>query len=255
MWDSDLAPRGTDPVLRQRTLLGARLGVMFITMYHWRCGQSFISSSSLSFLSLSLSLSPPRAQGFLAFQHAMARTVADRAIPEDSPLKARTMELIETLVLQRLPYPKWESNYWPTVLLSAAPWFILIPLMFGAANLGKDIVLEKEHRIKAAMMMMGVRMEHHWAAWFLRGFTGFGISLFLVAGICTFYEIFPADFSVLAAFFLLAAACVVTQTFLFSSMFQKGTNAAMACGFAMYITFLPFQCKDLATLSTRNPHL
>ena len=82
------------------------------------------------------------------------------------------------------------------MLISAAPWFVLLPLMFASANLCKDIVLEKEHRVKAAMMMMGVRSQHHWAGWFIRGFAGLGCSLLLVAMICVACDIFPADGSV-----------------------------------------------------------
>ena len=191
--------------------------------------------------------------GVLAVQHAMAVAIANHTLAGTAEHGA-TLALLENLKLQRLPYPQWVSNYWPTVLASVAPWFILIPLMFGAANLGKDIVLEKEHKIKAAMMMMGVRLEHHWTAWFVRGFAGFGLSMLLVAGISSHYALFAADGTVLAAFFLLSAAAVVCQTFLFSSLFQKGTNAAMACGFGVYVTFLPYQCKDLDTSQLWNPH-
>jgi hypothetical protein len=63
------------------------------------------------------------------------------------------------------------------ILLSAAPWAIFLPLMFASAQLVRDMVHEKQEKIKAAMMMMGVRRTHHWLAWFIRGIGSIGLSL------------------------------------------------------------------------------
>jgi len=72
---------------------------------------------------------------------------------------------------------RYNSDPWAVILLSAAPWAIFLPLMFASAQLVRDMVHEKQEKIKAAMMMMGVRRTHHWLAWFIRGIGSIGLSL------------------------------------------------------------------------------
>jgi hypothetical protein len=136
---------------------------------------------------------------------------------------------------------EYNSDPWAIILLSVAPWAIFLPLMFASSQLVRDMVQEKEDKIKAAMKMMGVTALHHWTAWFLRGLFSIGLALVVVTIVSVALDLFPVDGSILLIFFLLSAVAVIAQTFLISTLFNKATNAAFCAGFGMYLTLLPFQ--------------
>jgi len=170
---------------------------------------------------------------FLAIQHAFAVAFADG----DEEVESQLLNL----QMNRLPYPQYNSDPWAIILLSAAPWAIFLPMMFASSQLVRDMVQEKEDKIKAAMKMMGVQAIHHWTAWFLRGMFSIGLALVVVTIVSVALDLFPVDGSILFVFFILSAVAVTAQTFLVSTLFNKATNAALCAGLGMYVSLLPFQ--------------
>lgn len=103
--------------------------------------------------------------------------------------------------------------------------------MFASSQLVRDMVQEKQDKIKAAMKMMGVTGIHHWTAWFFRGLLSIGLALVVVTFVSVGLKLFPVDGSILLIFFLLAGISIIAQTFVVSTLFNKATNAAFCAGF------------------------
>lgn len=163
---------------------------------------------------------------FLAFQHAFSLAVVQQVHGN-----ATTVEDLQNLQMNRMPYPRYNSDPWAIILLSAAPWAIFLPLMFASSQLVRDMVQEKQDKIKAAMNMMGVTAIHHWVAWFLRGLFSIGLALIVVTFVSVALKLFPVDGVILLLFFILSAIAIIAQTFLVSTLFNKATNAAFCAGF------------------------
>ena len=84
-------------------------------------------------------------EGFLSLQH-----VIDNVI-----LKLLNVTLDNTLSLhlQRFPYPPYNDDKFVLVLQNQFPSLIMLSFVFSALNIVKNIVMEKEKRIKVLIKL------------------------------------------------------------------------------------------------------
>ena len=113
----------------------------------------------------------------------------------------------------------------------------------------KDIVYEKEKRLKEFMRVMGLSNGIHWLAWFITAFvTMFFICILLVIilkyGKITQYS----DFSALLVFFVCFSMATITQCFLISVFFNRA-NLAAAVGGKLKIEKIRFEKKIIFSSS------
>jgi len=60
------------------------------------------------------------------------------------------------------------------------PLFMTLAWIFTAAMIVKDIVYEKERRLKEVMKVMGLGNTVHWVSWFITSFVMMIISVLLL---------------------------------------------------------------------------
>ena len=60
------------------------------------------------------------------------------------------------------------------------PLFMTLSWIFTAAMIVKDIVYEKERRLKEVMKVMGLGNTVHWVSWFITSFVMMLASVFLL---------------------------------------------------------------------------
>ena len=68
------------------------------------------------------------------------------------------------------PYPCWVLDKFLTALSSLLPLFMVLAWIYTVAMMTKDIVYEKEKRLKEFMRVMGLSNGIHWLAWFITSF-------------------------------------------------------------------------------------
>ena len=100
------------------------------------------------------------------------------------------------------PYPCWVNDKFLTAISRLLPLFMVIAWIYTVAMMTKDIVYEKEKRLKEFMRVMGLSNGIHWMAWFLTSFVVMYFVTFLLAIILKYGKITTnSDISALFVFF------------------------------------------------------
>ena len=80
-----------------------------------------------------------------------------------------------------MPYPPWTDNVFNTFVATLLPFAFVISMISLVLLVVKQLVLEKERRLKESMKMMGLRPWVHNVAWLIH----FGVIFFVVSIIMT----------------------------------------------------------------------
>jgi ATP-binding cassette subfamily A (ABC1) protein 3 len=118
-------------------------------------------------------------EGFLAVQHAVAMSVASHISSK------KDIEEEVDVYLQRFPYPPYIEDIFLLALQFLFPIILMLSFIYPAVNLTKNLVIEKEKRLKESMKMMGLKNWLHWFAWFIKSFTWLAISSGLLSILLT----------------------------------------------------------------------
>jgi ATP-binding cassette subfamily A (ABC1) protein 1 len=95
----------------------------------------------------------------------------------------------------------------------------------------KDIVYEKEKRLKEFMRVMGLSNGIHWLAWFITAFVTMFLICILLVIILKYGKITQySDFGALLVFFVCFSMATITQCFLISVFFNRANLAAAVGG-------------------------
>ena len=105
----------------------------------------------------------------------------------------------------------------------------------------KDIVYEKEKRLKEFMRVMGLNNGTHWLSWFITSFTVMYFVTVILAFILKYGKITTyTEITVLLVFFCCFTIATITQCFLISVFFNKANLAAVVAGIVYFILYLPY---------------
>jgi len=105
----------------------------------------------------------------------------------------------------------------------------------------KDIVFEKEKRLKEFMRVMSLTSMTHWAAWFITSFISMFFVTILLAIILKFGKVtIYSDITVLVVFMACFTVATITQCFLISTFFSMANLAAVVAGIVYFLLYLPY---------------
>ncbi|XP_062574514.1 phospholipid-transporting ATPase ABCA3-like, partial [Saccostrea cucullata] len=172
-------------------------------------------------------------RGFLGIKHAI-----DAAIIKYFNSSVNLMD-INT---QRMPYPPYLENTMGQFIRISVSTTTVLGLILSALQLTKEIVYDREKKLKETMRMMGLSSFVYWFSWFFKGF------IYLIITFAITVLIFQAgpnkmfqfsDSSLLFFFYLSYAVSVVSYCFLFSTFFNKANTASYFAGFFFFATIIP----------------
>ncbi|GIY69232.1 ATP-binding cassette sub-family A member 3 [Caerostris extrusa] len=150
------------------------------------------------------------------------------------------------LEMCRYPYPPFLDDKFILSLQSFFPMIICFSFIYPAVNMIKNIVLEKEKRLKEAMKMMGLSRWLHWTAWFLKYFLFLIISCAIITILlCVKFTkhlsvINATDPSVVLVWLILYTASTICFCFFISTLFSKANSASSFGGIIFFLTFTPY---------------
>ncbi|KAK7101994.1 phospholipid-transporting ATPase ABCA3-like [Littorina saxatilis] len=150
------------------------------------------------------------------------------------------------LKMQRMPYPPYVSDPMVLIIQQQLPLFLILSFILSVVQSTKNIVYEKERKLKESMKLMGLMPSAHWASWFITCYIYlvvamaiyallFGINIIKASGpVLAFSD--PSLFYV----FLLCYACsIVTFCFMISAVVQKANIGAAVSGVMFFAFYLP----------------
>ncbi|XP_069042006.1 phospholipid-transporting ATPase ABCA1 isoform X2 [Lepisosteus oculatus] len=143
--------------------------------------------------------------------------------------------------VQQMPYPCYVDDVFLRVLNRSLPLFMTLAWIYSVAMIIKDVVHEKEARLKETMRIMGLSSSTLWFSWFISSFIPFLISAALLILILKLGDILPySDPLVIFTFMAAFATATILQCFLISTFFSRA-NLAAACGGIIYFSlYLPY---------------
>ncbi|KAL3853222.1 hypothetical protein ACJMK2_016778 [Sinanodonta woodiana] len=175
--------------------------------------------------------------GFLTLKYYL-----DKAIIET--VTGNTLNI--NVTMQKMPYPPHLRDVLISVLQSNLPLFIVLSFILNALQISKNIVYEKENKLKESMKMMGLSTAMYWLSWFVKCLIYLAIAMiFYTMLLCipigskgkvlNYTE--PTLFYV---FLFVYALSIIAFCFMVSTFFKKANSAAFAGGILFFLTYFPF---------------
>ncbi|XP_022089306.1 ATP-binding cassette sub-family A member 3-like [Acanthaster planci] len=176
-------------------------------------------------------------EGFLPLQHAI-----DRAFLQFQNISTDNF----SVEMRRYPYPPYFDDDFILVIQIQLPFLILISFVITAITITKEVVLEKERKLKESMKIMGLSNWLHWTAWFLK----YTLFLFIsVAFITLLYKIPVGSHgavinnsspSLLLLFFFMYSLVIIAQCFAVSVVFSTANTGAVFMGLIWFFSYVPY---------------
>ena len=175
-------------------------------------------------------------EGFSAVQWAIDKSLVteirfNHQVPSDYP----------TVSLKRFPYFEYIYDRFVFALQSGLPVLLMLAYVFTALTIVKELVHEKERRLKESMKMMGLANWVHWSAWFTRCFLFLFVSVIVITFIFKLGNILNhSDVSVIFVYLLFYIVCIVSFCFCVSVFFSHAIWGAAAAGIIWFLTYVPY---------------
>ena len=130
--------------------------------------------------------------GFIYLQDLLERNVIEKKTNQSQEFG---------ITGQMTPYPCFINDKFVKSISRILPLFMVLAWIYTVSMLVKDIVYEKEKRLKEFMRVMGLSNATHWAAWFITSFAVMFFVVFVMALILKFGRILQySNFFVIAFF-------------------------------------------------------
>ncbi|CAF4578630.1 unnamed protein product [Rotaria socialis] len=162
---------------------------------------------------------------FIYLQNAIERAIISAHTGTNLPYGIKT---------QQMPYPCWINDQFVNSISRMLPLLMVLSWIFTVSMNVKDIVQEKEKRLKEIMKIMGLKDSVHWFTWFILCTTIMILTAILLVLLLKFGKILKfSNIFVLFLFFIAYTFATITQCFLISVFFNRANLAA--CGIHLRI--------------------
>ncbi|XP_073229976.1 phospholipid-transporting ATPase ABCA3-like [Porites lutea] len=146
------------------------------------------------------------------------------------------------LKLQQFPYPKYTQNFFIQTVQGLLPLLMTLAFMYSAVMVIKELVHEKQNRLKESMKMMGLANWIHWTAWFTKNLLFLLISIIIVTALLKGAKIFQfSDGGLLFVFLLLYIIASIMFCFAISVFFSRPVVGMLFGAVLWYCSLVPFQ--------------
>ncbi|XP_033737988.1 phospholipid-transporting ATPase ABCA1-like [Pecten maximus] len=174
---------------------------------------------------------------YLTYGFAYLQDMVDHAV-----IKLQTGRDDDTgVILQQFPYPCYTEDSFMEVISKTLPLFLILAWVFPVALLCKNIVYEKEKRLKEMMKIMGLGNGVHWMAWFINAFVTMFVTITLLVVICKYGKIIQhSDPVILLLFFISFCVATISMVFMISVFFSQANLAACSAGFLYFLMYQPY---------------
>ncbi|CAF3834044.1 unnamed protein product [Rotaria magnacalcarata] len=181
--------------------------------------------------------SAPSSTKYHSFTFIYLQNALDRAIIS----KQTGMNISYGVQTQQMPYPCWINDKFVNSIRQMLPLFMVLSWIFTVSMNVKDIVYEKERRLKEIMRIMGLNDSVHWFTWFVLCTAVMVTIALLLVIILKFGKITQfSSFIVLLLFFVCYTFATINQCFLISVFFNRANLAACGAGIIYFVLYLPY---------------
>ncbi|CAI7992152.1 ATP-binding cassette sub-family A member 2 [Geodia barretti] len=143
--------------------------------------------------------------------------------------------------MRQLPYPQYTIDVFLSIIVTILPFFVILAYIYSAGIFTKELVLEKETRIRESMLMMGLQQWVLWTTWFIKQFILLLISAIFVTILLKFGQVFPnSNFLLLLIFFILYIVSFISFCFFLSVWFNTARVGLLVGFLGWFMNYVPY---------------
>ncbi|XP_068444522.1 phospholipid-transporting ATPase ABCA1-like [Clinocottus analis] len=141
---------------------------------------------------------------------------------------------------QQMPYPCFVDDAFISSIGGILPMFLVLAFMYTVCMTIKDIVLEKELRLKEVLRVVGIQNGALWSARFTENIVLLAVPCALMSVMVKYGKVLQySDPSLIFVFLLVFCLATITQCFFISVFFSKANLAAACGGLIYFVLYLP----------------
>ena len=174
-------------------------------------------------------------EGFLQLQRFVGNAIVEwRAKKENLPYQP------VKVYVRQLPYPEYSVDEFLSRINIILPLLFVLTFLYTAGIIVKEIVLEKETRIRESMLMMGLKQWVLWATWFTKQFIFLLPSVVILTCLVKLFMFTNSNWLLIFIFFILYIASMISFSF-FVSVWFNSARVGLIVGFITWFgSFCPF---------------
>ncbi|CAH3155546.1 unnamed protein product, partial [Porites evermanni] len=138
------------------------------------------------------------------------------------------------------PYPNYTTDFAMSLVSLFMPLLVMLGLMYSAMTIIKELVLEKQSRLKESMKMMGLPNWVHWSAWFTKNLLFLLISIVIFVIVLKVLVFKYSDVTVLLVLFLLYIFASILFCFCVSVFFSRPVLGMLLGALIWIATLVPY---------------
>jgi len=143
--------------------------------------------------------------------------------------------------VNQFPFPSYYSDPFIAAVRGLMPLLFTLAFIYTAISVIKELVAEKQYRLKESMKMMGLSNWIHWLAWFLKNFLFFLISVILLTILIKVARIFEySHWSIVFIFLLVYSISTISFCFLVSVFFSHAVRSMLFGAVLWFAIYSPY---------------
>ncbi|KAM9305170.1 phospholipid-transporting ATPase ABCA3 [Gastrophryne carolinensis] len=181
-------------------------------------------------------------EGFLAVQHFVDRAIIHYHANDTGRALLDKIDV----AIRRFPYPPYVNDLFILAIQNQLPLLLMLSFTYTSLSIVRALALEKEHKLKEYMRVMGLNSWLHSTAWFIHFFLLLLVSVFFVTLLLCIQVsgqgavLTRSDPTLVFVYLMAFAVSTISFSFMISSFFSKANIAAAAGGFLYFFSYIPY---------------
>jgi ABC-type multidrug transport system ATPase subunit len=159
--------------------------------------------------------------------------------------------------LEQFPGPRYVRDGFIRIIQNTLPLFMILGWIYAVSLLVREVVYEKQERLRDVMRIMGLKTWVYWASWMASAMIQMTIlTIFIMIFVSGGKVIKYSDKSVIFVFLWLYSIATVSLSMLISAFFSRAKVAAAVAGLAYWVLYMPYplynQYEELISIQAKN---
>eukprot|EP00929_Paragymnodinium_shiwhaense_P054602 TRINITY_DN27376_c0_g1_i2.p1 TRINITY_DN27376_c0_g1~~TRINITY_DN27376_c0_g1_i2.p1 ORF type:complete len:2594 (+),score=702.70 TRINITY_DN27376_c0_g1_i2:151-7932(+) len=159
--------------------------------------------------------------------------------------------------MEQFPAPRYEIDGFIRVIQHTLPMFMILGWIYAVSLLVRNMVYEKQERLREVMRIQGLKTWVYWASWMTSAMLQMTVLVsIMTAVICGGGVLKHSDPSVIFVFFMIYSVATVSLSMLISAFFSRAKVAAACAGLAYYVSYMPYSLfnrfEDVLSIHGKN---
>ena len=178
-------------------------------------------------------------EGFLTIQDALVQSIINYKISNETQNNYNHGQV--PIDVREFPYPKFQNDFFLLALTFLLPLLLVFSFIYTAGTITKEIVIEKETRLRESMKMMGLLNWVNWLAWFTKQMIFMIIVIVILSLELRFGQIFTrSNFLIIFIWLMLYVCYMISLSFLVSTFFTSARLGLLISFLVWFLSFLPY---------------